>query len=277
MPAATLLRPSGYGAVGCSLVCGRGGRISLGAHTAAPSRVHAAKEMTMLRIDNTSTLIVIRERLIVPRVCEDEGEANAHSLSSPERVTAHPPPEIATHAPSRQRADIRSCRDELLRSAEPVLGVGFFAACADFAGSPPSPGLHTCFLNWTRSQPSDRRYLTPECPRIARQSWEHSTKGSCMDSIKALFTAVGSGDRRPQWSRGSRGPFRFGQSIVAQGHGGPGRPNTTNPTSVRGRLRRLLRCALDFVCGPEEEERQGATVTCSVSIGRATRADSASQ
>jgi len=67
---------------------------------------------------------------------------------------------------------------------------------------------------------------------------------------------------------GGRGPFRFGQSIGAQGHG---RSRSTQHdhtrTSVRGRLRACFGGALDFVAVQKKKNAKGATVTCSVSIG----------
>jgi len=56
-----------------------------------------------------------------------------------------------------------------------------------------------------------------------------STTGELYGQHQGIIHSGRLGNRRPQWSRGGRGPFRFGQSIGPKAMGGPGRPNTTTP------------------------------------------------
>src|SRR5579863_7437113 len=106
--------------------------------------------------------------------------------------------------------------------------------------------------------PSSRitRYLRPEKP--ANRPALGRIQGARYGHHQATIHGGRLGDGRPQWSRGSRGPFRFGQSLGAQGHGRSRSTEHDHPrASVRGRLRRLLRGGAGFCRGPEEEKRQG--------------------
>jgi len=100
-----------------------------------------------------------------------------------------------------------------------------------------------------------------------------------MDSIKALFTAVGSvtGGRN---GHGEAEDHSVSVNLsVPKAMGGPGRPNTTTPEHLFAvGYAACFGGARRFCCGPEEEERQRAQPSPAVCrSGRATRADSASQ
>src|SRR6266404_4154877 len=94
-------------------------------------------------------------------------------------------------------------------------------------------------------------------------------KESCMDSIKALFTAVGSvtGGRN---GHGEAEDHSVSVNLsVPKAMGGPGRPNTTTPEHLFAvGYAACFGGALDFVAVQKKKNAKGATVTCSVSIGR---------
>src|SRR6516225_106895 len=100
-------------------------------------------------------------------------------------------------------------------------------------------------------------------------SWEHLTKGEhAMDSIKPLFTAVGSvtGGRN---GHGEAEDHSVSVNLsVPKAMGGPGRPNTTTPEHLFAvGYAACFGGALDFVAVQKKKNAKGATVTCSVSIG----------
>src|SRR2546427_2218559 len=89
-----------------------------------------------------------------------------------------------------------------------------------------------------------------------------------MDSIKALFTAVGSvtGGRN---GHGEAEDHSVSVNLsVPKAMGGPGRPNTTTPEHLFAvGYAACFGGALDFVAVQKKKNAKGATVTCSVSIG----------
>ena len=89
-----------------------------------------------------------------------------------------------------------------------------------------------------------------------------------MDSIKPLFTAVGSvtGGRN---GHGEAEDHSVSVNLsVPKAMGGPGRPNTTTPEHLFAvGYAACFGGALDFVAVQKKKNAKGATVTCSVSIG----------
>ena len=89
-----------------------------------------------------------------------------------------------------------------------------------------------------------------------------------MDSIKPLFTAVGSvtGGRN---GHGEAEDHSVSVDLsVPKAMGGPGRPNTTTPEHLFAvGYAACFGGALDFVAVQKKKNAKGATVTCSVSIG----------
>jgi len=89
-----------------------------------------------------------------------------------------------------------------------------------------------------------------------------------MDSIKPLFTAVGSvtGGRN---GHGEAEDHSVSVNLsVPKAMGGPGRPNTTTPEHLFAvGYAACFGGALDFVAVQKKKSAKGATVTCSVSIG----------
>src|SRR4030088_1688840 len=89
-----------------------------------------------------------------------------------------------------------------------------------------------------------------------------------MDSIKALFTAVGSvtGGRN---GHGEAEDHSVSVNLsVPKAMGGPGRSNTTTPEHLFAvGYAACFGGALDFVAVQKKKNAKGATVTCSVSIG----------
>ena len=89
-----------------------------------------------------------------------------------------------------------------------------------------------------------------------------------MDSIKPLFTAVGSvtGGRN---GHGEAADHSVSVDLsVPKAMGGPGRPNTTTPEHLFAvGYAACFGGALDFVAVQKKKNAKGASVTCSVSIG----------
>ena len=89
-----------------------------------------------------------------------------------------------------------------------------------------------------------------------------------MDSIKPLFTAVGSvtGGRN---GHGEAEDHSVSVNLsVPKAMGGPGRPNTTTPEHLFAvGYAACFGGALDYVAVQKKKNAKGATVTCSVSIG----------
>jgi osmotically inducible protein OsmC len=89
-----------------------------------------------------------------------------------------------------------------------------------------------------------------------------------MDSIKPLFTAVGTvtGGRN---GHGEAADHSVSVNLsVPKAMGGPGRPDTTTPEHLFAvGYAACFGGALDFVAAQKKKNAKGATVTCSVSIG----------
>jgi len=89
-----------------------------------------------------------------------------------------------------------------------------------------------------------------------------------MDTIKPLFTAVGSvtGGRN---GHGEAEDHSVSVNLsVPKAMGGPGRPNTTTPEHLFAvGYAACFGGALDYVAVQNKKNARGATVTCSVSIG----------
>src|SRR3979490_1196900 len=98
MPAATLPPFKVTAPSGVALCATGAGESGSGPYAGAPSRGHAAQEKTMLRIEYPLHKKADRHPQTGKwsrRVRRHDTEANTHSLSSPERVTAPPPARTA--------------------------------------------------------------------------------------------------------------------------------------------------------------------------------------